>query len=244
MREQIVNINGASLWVIEQGKGSPLILCNGGPGCCDYLAPVAAMVDDLVRVYRWEPRGCGRSSATPPYDLETSLADLDALREMLGYERWIVGGHSAGADLVLAYALTYPERTRSVICMAGGRVHNDRDWHAAYSKARDAGLEREPEYAFPHNLEVNREGNASWKAFTKQPHLLRRIADLQTPVLVIYGSEDIRPGWPVEQVANLLPNGRFEMIDGAGHSLWLTHAEAMRSCLRSFLDSEIESEGA
>jgi proline iminopeptidase len=158
---------------------------------------------------------------------------------MLGYEQWIVGGHSAGADLALAYALTYPERTRAAICIAGGRVHNDRDWHAAYSKGRDAGLEREPAFAFPHNLDVNREGNASWKAFIKQPHLFRRIADLQTPVLVIYGSEDIRPSWPVEQVANLLPNGRFEMIDGAGHHIWLTHAGEMRESLCTFLLEQI-----
>ncbi|MGE3597024.1 MAG: alpha/beta fold hydrolase [Dehalococcoidia bacterium] len=243
MREELMHVNGATLWVAEQGEGSPLVLCNGGPGCCDYLGPVAAMVDDLARVYRWEPRGCGRSSATPPYDLEASLTDLDALREALGYDRWIVGGHSAGADLALAYALTYPERTRAVICMSGGRVHNDRDWHAAYSKGRDAGLEREPEYAFPHNLDVNREGNAAWKVFIKQPHLFRRIANLRTPALVIYGSEDIRPSWPVEQVANLLPNGRFEMIDGAGHALWLTHAEAMRSCLRTFVEGQAAGRG-
>jgi proline iminopeptidase len=79
--------------------------------------------------------------------------------------------------------------------------------------------------------------------FIKQPQLFRRIADLQTPVLAVYGSDDIRPSWPVEQVANLLPNGRFEMIAGAGHSLWLTHAEELRSCLRSFLEGWIENEG-
>ncbi len=38
---------------------------------CDYLGPVAAMVDDLVQVYRFHPRGCGSSSVSPPYDLQT-----------------------------------------------------------------------------------------------------------------------------------------------------------------------------
>ncbi|MGH2602576.1 MAG: alpha/beta fold hydrolase [Dehalococcoidia bacterium] len=76
MHEEIIAVNGTELWVAEQGTGPPLVLCTGGPGCCDYLGPVAAMVDDLVRVYRFEPRGCGRSAAAGPYDLATSLARI------------------------------------------------------------------------------------------------------------------------------------------------------------------------
>lgn len=54
MAERMVVVEGAELWVTEQGVGEPLVLCTGGPGCCDYLGPVAAMVDDLVRVVRFE----------------------------------------------------------------------------------------------------------------------------------------------------------------------------------------------
>jgi putative ABC transport system ATP-binding protein len=28
------------------------VLCNGGPGCCDYLAPVAAILDNIAQVIR------------------------------------------------------------------------------------------------------------------------------------------------------------------------------------------------
>src|SRR5438046_1868761 len=80
MPERIVAVNGTELWVTELGSGPPMILCHGGPGCCDYLGPVAEMVDDRVHVYRFEPRGCGRSAIDGPYDLATSLADLEALR--------------------------------------------------------------------------------------------------------------------------------------------------------------------
>ena len=49
------------LWWCASGAGTPLPIFNGGPGCDDYLGPVAAMIDDLCRVIRFEPRGCGRS---------------------------------------------------------------------------------------------------------------------------------------------------------------------------------------
>jgi len=119
MTEQYVRSEGARLWTIVQGSGMPVVLCNGGPGCCDYLAPVAAMLDDRAQVIRFEARGCGRSDPLPPYTLETCLTDLEAVRQHYGVERWIVGGHSAGADLALAYALAYPERVLGFICISG-----------------------------------------------------------------------------------------------------------------------------
>lgn len=233
--ERIVTVNGAGLWVAEQGAGTPMILCNGGFGCCDYLGPVAAMVDDLARVYRFEPRGCGRSSRAGPYDLRTCLADLDALRAALGHERWIVAGHSAGADLALAYALEYPERVIALICMSGTGVQDDRQWHAVYEEGRASRGERLPAFAYPYNPEVNRVGNASWRAFIKHPALLRRIADLRIPALVLYGSEDIRPGWPMQQIAHLMPGARFALIEGAEHHLEITRPDALQEELRAFL---------
>lgn len=235
--ERIVDVNGASLWVTEAGAGPAVVLCNGGPGCGDYLAPVSAMLTDVAHVYRFEPRGCGRSSPEGPYDMATCVSDLDALREAFGHERWIVGGHSAGADLALAYALEHPDRTRALICVAGGRVHNDRDWHAAYSAGRDAGLEEPLSPEPPVNFEVNRQGSASWKSFIKQPRLLRRIAELQISALFVHASADIRPGWPIEQVAQLMPEARFEQIEGAGHHIWQTHADALREHLRRFVEA-------
>jgi proline iminopeptidase len=237
MSEQIVAINGTRLWLTESGAGPPVMLLSGGPGCCDYLEPVAALIDDLVHVYRFEPRGCGRSSPEGPHDLATQLNDLDALRQFLGYERWIVGGHSWGAFFALAYALEFPEHTDAVIYLSGTGLQNDRDWHTAYDVGRDAGLDQVPEMAFPYNPEVNQIGNREFKAYIKQPHLFRCLADLSIPMLAIAGGRDIRPYWPVAQLANLMPNVRFELFEEAGHVPWFTHENELRESLRLFLNA-------
>ncbi len=131
--EQPINVNGVRLWTISQGSGLPVILCNGGPGCPDYLAPVAELIDDIAQVIRFEERGCGRSDPTPPYTLETTLADLESIRRHYGHDCWIVAGHSWGADLALANALRHPERTLAFICLSGGRISDDREWHRIYT---------------------------------------------------------------------------------------------------------------
>ena len=57
---EIVNVPGSSLWTTHQGHGPALICCHGGPGLWDYLEPVAAMLDDLATVHRYDQRSCGR----------------------------------------------------------------------------------------------------------------------------------------------------------------------------------------
>ena len=73
---------GTPIWSICTGQGIPMILCNGGPGCDDYLGPVAAMVEDVCRVVRFEPRGCGRSDWDKRYELATIIDDVEFVRRV------------------------------------------------------------------------------------------------------------------------------------------------------------------
>jgi proline iminopeptidase len=241
MTETFVNSDGVQLWTVSHGAGVPIVLCNGGPGCCDYLAPVAAILDGMAQVIRFEPRGCGRSDQAPPYTIETCLADLEAIRQQYGIDQWIIAGHSWGADLALTYALHYPERVRGFVCIAGGRVQNDREWHRVYSERRDQGLETLPLFDYPPNLQVNADINQSWKQYIQRPSLLKDLAHLERPALFLYGDQDIRPSWPVEQIAQLLPNASLTMIAGANHYIWVTAGEAMKALLRAFIRQITES---
>ena len=235
MTEQFVEIEGARLWTISQGEGFPVMLCNGGPGCADYLQPVADMMLDMVNVLRFEQRGCGRSDPSSVYDLKTCVTDLDAIRQHYGFERWIIGGHSWGADLALIYALAYPQHCAGLICIAGGRMHNDREWHKVYRTRKDTEGEAIPESEYPPNDEVNEQLNRDKKRYIQQPLLFRQISQLTVPALFLYGQDDIRPSWPVEQVSHLMPNGHFVRITNAPHMPWLTQPEAVRTQLRRFV---------
>lgn len=233
MNEQFVEVSGAKLWTSRQGQGIPLMLSSGGPGCCDYLGPVASMLDTLCEVYRWEQRGCGRSNKQEAYSLEECLNDLESLRRAFGLDRWIIGGHSWGANLALIYALEYPQHTTAVIHLSGTSF--DSDWKAEYHEGLASRGERQPNYAYPPNMKVNRHLNASKKLFTQDPTLPLRLRALQIPVLLVHGSEDIRPTWMVRRLAEQLPYSRLEVIEGAEHVLWLTHAEELGTILRNFV---------
>ena len=141
-QEQILPINGIQLWTVVEGEGKPMVLCHGGPGAYEYLAPVSDMTSDLCRVVRYDQRGSGRSQAVGPYDVSTFVDDLEGLREHFNFERWIVGGHSWGACLALAYAVRFPVRTIAVLHIAGTGI--DPQWQEEYRENRLNALSDRP----------------------------------------------------------------------------------------------------
>jgi proline iminopeptidase len=58
------------------------------------------------------------------------IEDLETIRDALGVERWIVGGHSWGASLALQYTLSHPERTLALVYISGTGI--GREWSRAY----------------------------------------------------------------------------------------------------------------
>jgi proline iminopeptidase len=115
----ITTDDGARLWVESGGSGPGLILLHGGPGLWDYLGTVAASVEDVCTVVRYDQRGGGRSDHVGPYSLERFVADCEAVRADFGFERPVIAGHSWGAALALIYGLSHPARVRGVLYIAG-----------------------------------------------------------------------------------------------------------------------------
>jgi proline iminopeptidase len=230
MREELVTLSdGCRLWTYVSGVGEPILFLNGGPGMADYLAPVGELLDGFA-VHRYEQRGCNRSEAREPFTVARFVADMEELRVHWGFERWLVLGHSWGVDLGLAYGVTHPARVRGVIGLAGGRVVNDRGWHQIYAGRRH--LEELPPSAAPPSMETNAALNADWKEWIHRPSLFRELADAPFPVRFIYPENDIRPSWPTRQLAELMPDASFTLIEGADHNLWQGAPDALRAALR------------
>jgi proline iminopeptidase len=113
------------------------VLCHGGPGFWDTLAPIADLLSPHGPVIRWDQRGGGRSAHQGPYTLARFLHDLDTIRIAHSLDRVTVVGHSWGASLALQYAPAHPDRVRALIYIAGTglswdwREEHKANWRAA-----------------------------------------------------------------------------------------------------------------
>ncbi|KJS12124.1 MAG: proline iminopeptidase [Hoeflea sp. BRH_c9] len=106
-------------WERAGTKGAkPAVFLHGGPG--GGFSGVHRRLFDpaLYDMILFDQRGCGRS--TPFASLENNttwhlVADIERLREMAGFEQWLVFGGSWGSTLALAYAETHPERVSQLV---------------------------------------------------------------------------------------------------------------------------------
>jgi proline iminopeptidase len=96
----------------------PAVFLHGGPG--GGISPKHRRLFDpkLYDVILFDQRGCGRS--TPHAELEANttwhlVADMEKLREMAGFDKWLVFGGSWGSTLALAYAETHPGRVSELV---------------------------------------------------------------------------------------------------------------------------------
>lgn len=121
VKKQRVNVGDAELYVEKEGKGTPLVLINGGPGGTHhYFHPWFSRARGYARVFYYDQRGCGLSDFKPGkdgYSVEQAINDLDAIRKANKIEKWVVLGYSYGGFLAQYYACTYPEHTSGLILL-------------------------------------------------------------------------------------------------------------------------------
>ncbi|MGC5168510.1 alpha/beta fold hydrolase [Luteimicrobium sp. DT211] len=223
--------DGVTLHVATCGTGPDVVVLSGGPGCVHYLAD-EALAPTGFRCWFPDPRGVGRSGGGP-HAMARAVADLESVRRATGAEDWIVLGHSWGSDLAVRYALDHPGRVRGVVGIAGHGLHRDREWSAAY----EAGRATEEPVPIDWVPEVHASLWDDFKVWIHEPTLWRRLADAAVPMAFLAAESDIRPSWPLRQLAELVPRGTFEVVDGVAHDFWATDPHRWRSlcteaCLR------------
>ncbi len=125
-----IDVGDAELYVEEEGKGTPLVLINGGPGGTHhYFHPWFSQARKYARIIYYDQRGCGLSDYNPGkegYSVHQAVEDLDGIRTALNIDRWIVLGYSYGGFLAQFYTVNHPENVAGLILLgASPGMHVD-----------------------------------------------------------------------------------------------------------------------
>lgn len=103
------------------GSGTPAILQGPAWGpSSDYLRLTLVPLLEGLRVVSYDPRNVGlspRIDGERAQATELLVADLELLREHLGFGRFVLLGHSHGGLVALAYAVRYPARVGALILL-------------------------------------------------------------------------------------------------------------------------------
>jgi proline iminopeptidase len=98
--------------------GIPVVFVHGGPGAGCESYHRRFFDPERYRIILFDQRGCGRSTPHASLECNTTqalVADMEAIREHLNIDRWLLFGGSWGSTLSLVYAETHPERVLGLV---------------------------------------------------------------------------------------------------------------------------------
>ena len=118
---------GVEIYYEIYGAGEPMVIINGGPGFNSQgFQPLAEKLSARYQVILYDQRGTGRSKmddiSAENMTMELMAEDLEALRRHLGFQEWVVLGHSFGGIMGNYYISKYPAAVKAMIASASGGI--------------------------------------------------------------------------------------------------------------------------
>jgi len=260
-------VNGIELYYELHGPegAEVLVLSNGvlmSTASWAFQTPVLAK---HYRVLLYDCRGMWQSEhPRGPYSMELHADDLAALLDALDIERAHIAGISYGGELSMAFALRYPERTRSLIASSSVSQIDPllEGWMASWIAAARA---RDPEMLFavtyPLNfsegwiaangpaLEAARQRYATLDmdaflelllAFSRLD-LTGALHRITAPTLVVVGEEDLlKPRPYAEIIAREIDGAELAVVPHAGHAVCWEQPGLFNTLILGFLAKHAE----
>jgi len=118
-QSQSVSTGDAEIFVRIGGDGPPLLLLHGFPQTHVAWHKIAPLLQDRFTLILPDLRGYGRSRGPAPdaghesYSKRAMAADMVALMQALGHERFYLAGHDRGGRAGYRLCLDHPERVRA-----------------------------------------------------------------------------------------------------------------------------------
>ena len=256
--ERFLEINGANLFVREQGQGTAVVLVQPGllsGSAYDALVPLLA---EQYRVLGFDTRGHGRSTnPTDQLTYELIADDTAELIKVLDLDRPFVGGWSDGGEVSLQVALRHPELVRGVIAggtsleMGGNKEAQNKVRAFFHSDADNvvdfpAFIEEHGEGFIPFVRQYHPQSEEQWQNVIRWSAVMwasyagfttDELARITVPTLVAVGELD--EFVPPEQAVRLyraLPNAELAIFPGSDHMRPVFEPSALATVLLDFLD--------
>lgn len=99
-------------------QGFPVVFLHGGPGSGCNPAQRRFFDPSFYRIILLDQRGCGRSQplgAVIENHTQALIADIEAIRQWLKIDQWLVFGGSWGSTLAICYAQAHPQMVSGLI---------------------------------------------------------------------------------------------------------------------------------
>jgi pimeloyl-ACP methyl ester carboxylesterase len=258
VRETYAELPGVRVWYTDTGgSGVPVVFIHAATGSSRvWEHQLPAFTAAGYRVVAYDRRGFGRSVINPAsVQPGTGADDLLALVNHLGIDRFHLVGTAAGGGIALDFAVSFPQRLRSlVVANAVGGVQ-DKDYLELGQRIRPASQfdalppdfrELGPSYraANPsgtqHWLELERtsrpQGSPPPAQTTRNRITFALLEEIKVPTLLLTGDADLyAPPAVLRLFAARIKNSESVVMPEAGHSAYWEQPEIFNRTVLEFI---------
>jgi pimeloyl-ACP methyl ester carboxylesterase len=244
-------------------QAPPLLLIHGSGASGASWGPVVGALAGHHHVIRVDLPGCGQSPPAPSYDVPEQAGRVAVLLDDLGLRHVTLAGHSSGGYVATALAEQRPDLVGSLALISTGPSLDallpqpfilrallapplgpllwPRRSDAMIRKGISAMTARPVDIPATAVADLK---NITYRTFRKVLHrnaayvaersVPERLADLDVPVLVIFGAADPRYEPLSAHQYDAVQNARVEMLPGVGHVPILEAPETTSELLLGF----------
>jgi len=201
---------------LDVGTGNALLLLHGNGEDHTYFSKQISVFSERYRVVAVDTRGHGQTPrGGAPFTLSQFAEDLKALLDALSIQRADLLGFTDGGNIALMFALRYPDCVRRLI-LAGANLTptgmKTSLWFVVWRDYLHAGIASFFNPKWRHQRELS-------ALMALQPHIpVRELRKLQTPTLVLAGTQDVIRERHTRRIASALPHATLLFLTG-GHNL-------------------------
>lgn len=217
-----------------------MILVHGLGMSSRYMIPLAELLSPDFRVYAPDLPGFGLSSKLGHALTVPELAEaLAAFVSAMNVPRAAFIGNSLGCEVLVEFALRYPERVERLVLQ--GPTPDPRDRSAVQKVVFFAvtSLFERWSLGWIALTDYLRCGIARYVATFRdmmEHRIEPKLPLVRAPTLIVWGTRDyIVPRKAVERYAELLPDGRLAIVPGASHGMNYSQPELLRDSAFGFL---------
>jgi len=231
------------------GSGAPLLLVPGalGTGLSDFPHQIGWFAERGFDVIAPDPRGYGRSRP-PERDFPLNFyhrdaADMFALMDSLGHQRFSVIGWSDGANVGAIMAALRPARVERLVMFGGQSFLTPEDIATFNSIRRIADWAPKPAAAM--RKIYGAQLDELWDRYVAgQEALFEAGGDLyglllgrvRCPVLVLHGAKDpLVPVFQAEAIARGIAGSQLRVFPAGRHNIHMRQAEEFNLLAFAFL---------
>ena len=232
------------------GDGMPVLLTHGFGAATGSWAGQVAAFKDRYRIIAWDMRGHGATDCAEDlvnFSQELIERDMAALLDHLGIEKAVIGGHSLGGFMSLAFHVRYPDRVTALIlqgCGPGYRSDKSRAVWNQHNEVRARTLEEQGLGALNGGSEVPisvqrpaPELAMAARGILSQidARVIDSLTSIAVPTLVIIGDGDSDFLEGSNYMAGRIPGAINVVVPGGGHGINVDQPEAVNRALGAFL---------